>query len=387
VALELWTDAERHLRDWRGAEDRVAEMTVSIDGFSETAARVQRLVAADLADVTLPEAVRTLAARLAEARQAARQHAALTAESARLRQLIKGLTRTREAAEETLRALRTLAGVTDDPALEDAIARAARAAALEAEIATLLQELARLGDGRSLAALEEEASGIDPDALPGRIGAIDTRLAEIAAENTAQGARLSELRAALAAMSRGHEAAAASQTMQDALADIDDIATRYVRLRLAHTLLRAGIDRFRRQQQAPLLTRAGEIFCRLTEGRYEKLEADEAEDGQLVLAALRPDGTHCPAERLSEGTSDQLYLALRLAAIESHAAVADPLPFVADDLLVNFDDQRALAALEVLAEFTRTTQVILFTHHAHVADMAAGLGVVQHLPAGVAVPA
>ena len=76
-------------------------------------------------------------------------------------------------------------------------------------------------------------------------------------------------------------------------------------------------------------------------------------------------------EGLSEGTRDQLYLALRVAAIESHIARAEPLPFVADDLLVNFDDNRAAAALRMLVELGRKTQVILFTHHDHLAALAA----------------
>ncbi len=90
----------------------------------------------------------------------------------------------------------------------------------------------------------------------------------------------------------------------------------------------------------------------------------------MVVVALRPDGTACPAERLSEGARDQLYLALRLAAIGGHAAQTEPLPFIADDLLASFDDRRARASLRVLADFGAVTQTILFTHHDHIAAMA-----------------
>ncbi len=194
------------------------------------------------------------------------------------------------------------------------------------------------------------------------------------------------LRQTLAEMERGNDAAGAAQEMETALADIDDIAGRYVTLRIAHELLRAGIERFRRQQQGPLLARAGQIFARLTEGRYDRLGLDE-EDGKTVVTACRPDGTECQADRLSEGTLDQLYLALRLAALESDARVTEPLPFIGDDLLVNFDDRRAKAAIRVrvLADFASVTQVILFTHHGHIAEMAAGLASVHRLAADLAV--
>ena len=73
---------------------------------------------------------------------------------------------------------------------------------------------------------------------------------------------------------------------------------------------------------------------------------------------------------MSDGTRDQLYLALRLASVEEYLGSAQPLPLVADDLLVNFDDARATAALRVLAELGKKTQVLFFTHHQHLVEIA-----------------
>ena len=139
-----------------------------------------------------------------------------------------------------------------------------------------------------------------------------------------------------------------------------------------------------------MLRAAGAHFALLTDGRYVRLGVGEDGSGRTVLLAIRDDGaTECPVEALSEGARDQLYLALRVAAIEDHARKAEPLPFIADDLLVNFDDARAAAGIALLAELGRTTQVILFTHHDHIAALAAGrAGVaVQRLPALAALPA
>jgi chromosome segregation protein len=77
-----------------------------------------------------------------------------------------------------------------------------------------------------------------------------------------------------------------------------------------------------------------------------------------------------PIAGLSEGTRDQLHLGLRLAALSEFAERADPLPFVCDDLLVSFDDARAAQALDVLADAGAILQVMLFTHHRHVVDLA-----------------
>lgn len=77
---------------------------------------------------------------------------------------------------------------------------------------------------------------------------------------------------------------------------------------------------------------------------------------------------------MSDGTRDQLYLALRLASLEQQLEVGEPIPFVLDDILVGFDDSRSRACLVALSELAIKTQVLLFTHHEAVATMARELG-------------
>jgi uncharacterized protein YhaN len=74
---------------------------------------------------------------------------------------------------------------------------------------------------------------------------------------------------------------------------------------------------------------------------------------------------HFQHSGLSDGTRDQLYLALRLAALELHLEQAMPLPFIADDLFINYDDARAEAGLEALVALSEQTQVIFLSHHDH----------------------
>ena len=87
----------------------------------------------------------------------------------------------------------------------------------------------------------------------------------------------------------------------------------------------------------------------------------------------RHPGERKELHQLSEGTRDQLYLALRLVALREHCAAAAPLPFIADDVLQTFDDGRATAALRALVALSAHMQVIVLTHHRHVADLAEGL--------------
>ena len=135
-------------------------------------------------------------------------------------------------------------------------------------------------------------------------------------------------------------------------------------------LLQWAIDRYRREKQAPLLQRAGELFAEVTSRSFTDLRVDYDHNDQAYLAGLRSSGEAVPVSGMSSGTADQLYLALRVAAIEDYLGRGDALPFVADDLFINFDDPRAGAGFRVLGELARKTQVLFFTHHAHLLDVA-----------------
>ncbi len=377
VALRLWGEIDMHEKASREAHTRVARMTALLDRFDADVAGLRARIAPDLDGRDAVGAVRALAARLADARrdQAQRDEHARTL--AALRADMEAAQDAADIAGDTLRALRDLAGVEDDAALAEAIARAQTHAALATQIAERQAELDRLGEGLSPEALTAEAGEVDRDAVPGRLTEIDERLRAIAEENTALAVRLADVTRELAAMEAGHDAAQAAQAMRDAAAEMEEIAARYVRVHMAKTLLNAAIERFREAQQAPLLAEAGRLFADLTSAGYVRLALDDAERGPTIQA-LRPDGTRCPHDRLSEGTRDQLYLALRLAAIGRDAEHAETLPFVADDLLVHFDDQRARAGLRVLADFGARTQTILFTHHSRIAEIAGDIGAAVH---------
>ena len=173
-----------------------------------------------------------------------------------------------------------------------------------------------------------------------------------------------------AAVGGSDAAAVAEGARQDALAEIGGIAAQYVRARATSLLLRWAIERNRRERQGPMLKRAGELFSELTLRSFRTLELDFDEKDQTRLVGRRPGGERVEVNGMSSGAADQLYLALRVAALEHYLEGAQPLPFIADDLLINFDDQRSGAGFRVLAELARTCQVIYFTHHEHLAEVA-----------------
>ena len=107
---------------------------------------------------------------------------------------------------------------------------------------------------------------------------------------------------------------------------------------------------------APRITqRAQGLFAQLTGGRYDRFVLGE--DLSVQAAAADEDVLYSQQWR-SDGTVDQLYLALRLAVAQELIPQA---PLVLDDALVRFDDVRLAAALEILRQLAENTQVILFT--------------------------
>lgn len=153
-------------------------------------------------------------------------------------------------------------------------------------------------------------------------------------------------------------------------ADIEQQARRFIRLESAITFLESRIASYQEASQGPLMNRSGQLFEEMTEGRFIRLETGWNDDGDPYLLARSAKGSSLGLDALSEGTRDQLYLALRLAALEQHLESHEPLPLILDDLFITFDDQRSAALLKVLARFAKRTQILLFTHHRHLLDVA-----------------
>ncbi len=165
------------------------------------------------------------------------------------------------------------------------------------------------------------------------------------------------------------DAANLLQQAEFSLAKVDRYWNEYLRLELARRILERAIDNFRERNESTVIAQASEIFRQLTLGRYVELTV-EYDEATPVLEAFHRDGTRRRVSQLSDGTRDQLYLALRLAFVRQHASAGLSVPLVMDDILVHFDDARSSATLEVLRDLSRKTQILYFTHHESIATAA-----------------
>ena len=138
---------------------------------------------------------------------------------------------------------------------------------------------------------------------------------------------------------------------------ISRLEDQYSALTIAQETLLEARQELQRRFAPRIARRAQELLGALTGGRYERLSLGS--DFQLQAAAAAED-TLQDAWWRSDGTVDQLYLALRLAVAEE---LTPDAPLILDDVLVRFDDTRAKAALTILEKEARNQQVILFTCH------------------------
>jgi uncharacterized protein YhaN len=129
----------------------------------------------------------------------------------------------------------------------------------------------------------------------------------------------------------------------------------YSALEYAQNALTAARAELQRRFAPRITKRTQELFAKLTGGRYNRLTLGE---DLSVQAGATGEDTLRSQQWRSDGTIDQLYLALRLAVAQELTPKA---PLVLDDALVRFDDDRLTAAVDILRQEAENKQVILFT--------------------------
>ena len=163
-------------------------------------------------------------------------------------------------------------------------------------------------------------------------------------------------------MEKSEERSRALSRQETILARIDEAAEQWAVL----TLCRAMLDETRRiyetERQPEVLRQASSFFSVMTEGRYTRVIAP-LDGGEIQVE--RVDGVRFSPQVLSRGTTEQLYLSMRLALVREYANHVDPLPVVFDDIFVNFDPDRSRTSFQAIRDLCTTHQVMLFTCHPH----------------------
>jgi len=279
----------------------------------------------------------------------------------------------RKELEHDLGKMMQAVGATTQDDLRDIARRSRQLHQLEVQRSELRNLLYQSCDGQDIDAFIDKIRSLNPDdmtlerdELQNSIGELEIGVTEALKHQT----KLQEQQRQLDTSGRASQLATEARGVAT---EIEECVQELAILRMASAALVAGIERYRQANEDPILKRASEMYRALTLERYQAIEIDIEESGKHILVGRRSENgnpVRVPIEKMSDGTRDQFFLALRLASIEQWNASHDPVPLIVDDILVHFDDRRAAATLDQLAKLSEKTQVIFFTHHQHLVELA-----------------
>nr|WP_161501292.1 YhaN family protein [Rhodopirellula sp. SM50] len=343
--------------------------------FAQRAAVIARIVGLECKpDQPSAEIAQALYERLQAAKNAASQterfKADLTAAKARLVDDNQVL----EAASGQLAQLCREAGVDNTDALPGVEQNAAEKRTALQACARAEEQLALIAGGVAVEQFAQQVESHDRVELEHEIGKLEESLQTLNERWSAVEQQVGALKKELSGIDGGDRAAELNQELQLLHGTIQRESQQYAKLRIASMILQQSIEHYRSENESPVLKIACQAFEELTCGRYAGLkpEFDDKGRSKLFGIAASPAGEEnlVPVDAMSLGTADALYLAMRLASLEHQLSAGHAIPVVIDDCLIQLDDQRTIAAMKRFSRLSERTQVILFTHHQHLIDLA-----------------
>ena len=350
---------------------RIRQIAQDTLTFHDDVASLCKRIAPDLCNISAEDAVIELRSRLEQAQGDQIRKSELQARLRVRRQELDESKREEKLLTAQLDQLCRLAGVTQDDLLSEIELKSARYREIDENLTIVTEQLTALSEDGSLDGLFAELGDRTRDELLADKACMEDRIADV--ENAFQQAvaEVRDLENERDAADGSTLAAEADQEAISILTSMQSDAIQYAKLRIASGILRQQIDKYRAENQDPLLEDASELFHRLTCGAYQGLAVEyDAADQPHIVGIREPNNERIDVSAMSDGTCDQLFLALRLAYVDHRLKRHEPMPFIVDDILIHFDDERAAATLELLLELSGRTQVIFFTHHRHLIELA-----------------
>jgi uncharacterized protein YhaN len=361
----------------RGVEDalahvaRIAELTSKIEGsndeymgFADAVEKLCQGVTPDLVDLEPTLAAPTLMTRLSDAEAKRAERAGLDEQLRSAQDQIERLSAQVDDAQAHLGRLLEAANCTDLAELARVERRADRARELREASAKVERQISQVGEGL-LDDLLREAAEFDRDVAASELSELRQRIDELGRERDELKEAIGQRKRELEIAEGNVSAVAAAEDVELARARIGELAVDCAKAKLSTAVIRRAIERYRSLHQDPLLRRANELFTRFTYGDYTELFVDLNDKGVAYMVARRHDRVRHDMSQMSTGTREQLFLALRMAAIERYVDISGPVPVLFDDVFLESDEDRSERIFEALGEMARKTQVIVLTHHHH----------------------
>jgi uncharacterized protein YhaN len=223
------------------------------------------------------------------------------------------------------------------------------------------------------AAIESLLEGPTAETLPAVRDDLRARLTAIEKDIHQRIETRGRIAAQLTAITEDRQMAARQLEMATVQQRIDEAIGRWQVLAVTGNVLESIRSSYETDRQPETLREASGYFQEMTQGKYRRVWTPV---GERVLRVEDSEGQDLAVEVLSRGAREQLFLSLRLALAAHFARRGAALPLILDDVLVNFDMDRARAAAQVLRDFAGLGhQMLVFTCHDHIAKLFKGLKV------------
>ena len=272
-----------------------------------------------------------------------------------------------EKAEEELGQLLQSGGTEDAEAFRVRAELSNKRTSLEEKARSAHDRLQRLsGPGEALERLKADLTNTNPQSIADASSELEEERAISDARREELSTDRGSFQTELERLVGEEESSRLRMERNVLLEQIKGLAREWTRLTLAQSLLEEARRKFERERQPGVIRHAEKFFTEITEGRYRQVYAPL---GEQTITVTDADGQTKQPSELSRGTREQLFLSLRFGLIRELGQRTEPLPVVVDEVLVNFDPDRALRAAVAFSELSHTNQVLVFTCHPTVVEL------------------
>lgn len=359
--------ARSRRREVQSLDQRISDMQSGAALFEQQVAEVCRAVAPQLAELPAVAAAEELSRLLDQAKNAAQKREDLLAQQQTLQRRLARSTAMQQQKQQAKLGLLATAQVADETAFREVARRAARRAELHDEINGLQRELRAIREAEDADAFDACLAQVETDQLELELAQVADRIEALEAELQELARTDGETREKLRRIDTQTECVRKAAELESLRASLRDALDQWAPLVIAQTLMNRAIQKFEREHQPAMMRTVASLLERMTNGRYVDIHRRLDATGTLLVE--QADGTRKEPQMLSTGTREQLYLAIRLAYIRHYCQEAESLPVVMDDVLVNFDDQRAESTFDAIMEFADQVQVLFLTCHQHTVEL------------------
>ncbi len=370
AGLELMGSVDRArslVRQLEPVEREAEELRGLTEDFEQRAAAVLVRTGAD-PDAPFSDLVRAvtlLTERVNRDEATRRTRTLLTAERDTARGRLAAAEQRLITAETDLDAFQVSVGATDaDEARRRIIGARRREELADRAKAASERIAARIGTGQDAARVLAELSSGDVTGWRTRRAEAEADLVRLERQREEAVRTQHDAANRVTAIEQSADVATAALERETLRVELVDAVREWETLTMARALVNETLRRHERERQPAVMARASALFSAVTQGRYEQVVV--AEDG---LEVVDPAGLRFDTADLSRGTAEQLYLCIRFGLAAEFAAHAAPLPLVMDDVLVNFDPERARGMAMAIDSVANEHQVLLFTCHPNVVDL------------------